>query len=77
MLVGWGVGVFNKGVELEDRLLIKEVVREEMTTDDGVTTKQAIAQILRSMNSIDTKVGGIESEMSEIREALIVLARDP
>lgn len=76
MLVGWGVGVFNKGVEASDKELIRKVVLEEITTDEGVTTKAAIATILRNLEAIDARVDGISENVSEIRSALLILAGD-
>jgi len=76
MGVGWAVGVFEQGVDAAERALIIKVINEELVTADGETHAAALKSIDRNLTVIGTKVQGIESNISEIRAALLVLASD-
>lgn len=76
MSVGWAVGVFEEGVDAAERALIIKVINEELVTANGQTHAAALSSIDRNLTVISTKVQGIESNISEIRAALLVLASD-
>lgn len=76
LAVGWVVGVFEKGVESGDRELIIRVINEELKTPDGLTHAAALQTIDRNIASINTKVGGMERSMTEIRAAMLELAKE-
>jgi hypothetical protein len=74
LTVGWVVGVFEKGVNASERELIIKVIEEELKTPDGKSHAAALQAIDRNLTTINTKVSGIESNISEIRTALLTLA---
>jgi hypothetical protein len=77
--VGWLTGVWNQGSEAIARdqieAIAKEVIAEEMTTDEGITQAQALVQISQALVRIETKVEGVEDDVADIRQAVRALAQ--
>lgn len=78
-LVGWTTGVWSQGSEAIARdqieAIAKEVIAEEMTTDEGITQAQALVQISQALVRIETKVEGVEDDVADIRSAVRALAQ--
>lgn len=77
-LVGWFSGVWSQGSEALARdqieAIAKEVIAEEMVTDSGQTQAQALVTISAALIRIETKVEGVEDDVSDIRMAVRALA---
>lgn len=77
--IGWLTGVWNQGSEAiaRDQIesIAKEVIAEEMTTDEGITQAQALVQISQALVRIETKVEGVEDDVADIRQAVRALAQ--
>jgi len=78
-MVGWFTGVWSQGSEalVRDQIetIAKEVIAEEMVTDSGKTQAQLLVEISESLTRIDTKVDGVEDDISDIRNAVRALAQ--
>ena len=78
-LVGWFTGVWNQGSDAIARdqieAIAKEVIADEMTTDEGITQAQALVQISQALVRIETKVEGVEDDVADIRNAVRALAQ--
>ena len=78
-MVGWFTGVWSQGSEalVRDQIesIAKEVIAEEMVTDAGVTQAQALVMISESLVRIETKVEGVEDDVTDIRNAVRALAQ--
>ena len=77
-LVGWFTGVWSQGSDAIARDNIEEIVAEvlesELKTDDGMTHAQALSKINGALVRIETKVEGVEGDISDIRNAVRALA---
>ena len=76
-VITYVVSTFNKGVEAADKEMIESVVQEMLVTDTGVTHAAALASINTSLTSISTKVEGIEGDIDNIRDSMLILTRPP
>lgn len=77
--IGWVTGVWSQGSEAVARdqieAIAKQVIAEEMTTDEGITQAQALVQISQALVRIETKVEGVEDDVADIRQAVRALAQ--
>ena len=77
-LVGYLTGVWSQGSEAIARdnieQIVAEVLEDELKTDDGMTHAQALAKINGALVRIETKVEGVEGDISDIRNAVRALA---
>lgn len=74
-LLGWVFGVFSAGVDAGAENQIREVVKEMMVLDDGQSYAAALETIDDAAIRIQTKVEGIEADVTDIRGAVRALAR--
>lgn len=75
MAVGWFVGVFSRGQDAASEDQIRAVVKEMMVTDDEQSYAAALETIDDAVVRINTKVEGIEADVTDIRGAVRALAR--
>lgn len=70
------MGVFEKGNEAIDKEQIRSVLEEVLVTDAGKTYAETLADVNGTLIAIDTKVGIIQTDVSDLEAALLDLARE-
>lgn len=75
-LGGWAVGVFDAGNKAMSKEAIREVLQEELMTDDGKTYGQAFSALTVGQAEIKTTVGIIQTDVRDLEKSVIDLASD-
>ncbi len=78
-IVGFFVGVFERGAEAMTEDQIEEVIKKVLVTDSGMTHAAALADINMSLSSMEatmeTRFDGVEKSVDKLEEAMRELAR--
>ena len=80
MVVGailmYGISLLSIGRDAEEKARIKTVVEEMLITDSGQSHAAVLSTINSSLGRIETEVGRNSEELSDIRQAVLMLAAD-
>lgn len=73
---GTMLGVFEKGSEAISKDQIRDVLKEEMQTDAGVTYGAALSQIGLDINTVSTQVGILQTDVNDLEQSVMILASE-
>lgn len=72
--LAWAGGVFQKGTEASTKEMIREVLLEEMKTDEDITYGQALTKIGLDINTVQTRVEALKEDVDDLEDAVLTLA---
>lgn len=75
-MLGWAMGVFEKGQQAIDKEQIRAVLQEELQTDAGQTYGQALSQIGLDINTVQTRVEELKGDVNDLEDAVLALASE-
>lgn len=75
-VVGYFMGVFDKGQEAIDKAEIRSVLEEVLVTDAGKSYGETLAEVNGVLIAIDTKVGIIQHDVDKLETAVRELAAE-
>lgn len=73
-VLAWAGGMFQKGTEAGTKELIREVLLEEMKTDEDITYGQALTKIGLDINTVQTRVEALKEDVDDLEDAVLTLA---
>ena len=73
---GFFMGIFEKGAEAIGKEQIREVLKEEMKTDAGITYGAALSQIGLDINTVSTQVGILQTDVRALEASVLDLASE-
>ena len=75
-ILGFFMGVFEKGAEAINEDQIEAVLSRVLVTDSGETYGAALSSISTTQATILTEVGELKDEVDDLEDAVLELARD-
>lgn len=75
-ILGSVFGVFERGAQALDEDAIVAVLDKELKTPAGLSHAQAISSMELSVARMEIKVEGLQSDLKEMRAALLILASE-
>lgn len=72
----WVGGVFEAGTVALDKEVIRDVLKEEMKTDAGVTYGAALTQLGLDVNTVHTQVEILQGDVTDLEQSLLDLASE-
>ncbi len=75
-VIGWLAGAFEAGTAAIDKEQIRVVLKEEMKTDAGKTYAARISEIDGTLISMETRVGILRTDLSDLEDSVFDLASE-
>jgi hypothetical protein len=75
-VLGFFMGVFEKGVEANNKEQIRDVLKEVMVTDSGKSYGAALSEMNDVMIEVKTTVDIIQQDVSDLEDAVLELASE-